>query len=113
MFTAACGEQSAQGGPRVDPERETLGRKPYEPTIYCATPESRCCRRGDRYKCCLAMRSCSVRCGLVTQNTQLALEGLILFFATYFYTLIRLYQLGSSDTGDEASYPVRSTLPAN
>jgi len=51
--------------------------------------------------------------GLVTQNTQLALEGLILFFATYFYTLIRLYQLGSSDTGDEASYPVRSTLPAN
>ena len=51
--------------------------------------------------------------GLVTQSTQLALEGVILFFATYFYTLIRLYQLGSSDTGDEASYPVRSTLPAN
>jgi hypothetical protein len=31
--------------------------------------------------------------GLVTQDTTSALEGLALFFATYFYTLIRAYQL--------------------
>jgi hypothetical protein len=45
------------------------------------------------WPCALAV--CGV--GLVTQNTQLALEGLGLFFATYFYTLVRLYQLGSSN----------------
>jgi hypothetical protein len=51
--------------------------------------------------------------GLITQNTQLALEGLALFFATYFYTLVRLYQSGSTDTKDESSYSIRSRLPAN
>jgi hypothetical protein len=50
--------------------------------------------------------------GLVTQNAQLALEGLALFFATYFYTLVRLNQSGSSDTKEETSYPMRSRLPA-
>ena len=50
--------------------------------------------------------------GLVTQNTQLALEGLTLFFATYFYTLVRLYQLSSSDTKEESNYPIGSRLPA-
>jgi len=60
------------------------------------------------WPCALAV--CGV--GLVTQNTQLALEGLALFFATYFYTLVRLYQLGSTDTKDESSYPIKSVLPA-
>jgi hypothetical protein len=50
--------------------------------------------------------------GLITQNTQLALEGLALFFATYVYTLVRLNQSGSSDTKEETSYPMRSRLPA-
>jgi len=59
------------------------------------------------WPCALAV--CGV--GLVTQNTELALEGLALFFATYFYTLVRLYQLGSADTRDESSYPIRSRLP--
>ena len=70
------------------------------------------------WPCALAV--CGV--GLVTQNTQLALEGLALFLATYFYTLVRLYQLGSSDTKDakdtkdtkdESAYPIGSRLPAN
>ena len=60
------------------------------------------------WPCALAV--CGV--GLVTQNTQLALEGLALFFATYFYTLVRLYQLGSTDTKDESGYPIKSILPA-
>lgn len=60
------------------------------------------------WPCALAV--CGV--GLVTQNTQLALEGLALFFAVYFYTLVRLYQLGSTDTKDESGYPIKSTLPA-
>jgi hypothetical protein len=38
--------------------------------------------------------------GLVTQDTVSALEGLALFFATYFYTLIRAYQLRDVDDGD-------------
>jgi hypothetical protein len=45
--------------------------------------------------------------GLLTQNAQLVLEGMALLFATYFQTLVRLYQLGSSDTKDESSYPIR------
>jgi hypothetical protein len=44
--------------------------------------------------------------GLVTQNFALALQGLALFFATYFYTLVRLYQLGSSDIDEASSDPV-------
>jgi hypothetical protein len=44
--------------------------------------------------------------GLLTQNLGLALQGLALFFATYFYTLVRLYQLGSSDIDEESSDPV-------
>ena len=43
---------------------------------------------------------------LVTQNFALALQGLALFFATYFYTLVRLYQLGASDIDEERSAPV-------
>jgi hypothetical protein len=38
--------------------------------------------------------------GLVTQDTVSALEGLALFFATYFYTLIRAYQLRDVDDDD-------------
>jgi hypothetical protein len=38
--------------------------------------------------------------GLVTQDTASALEGLALFFATYFYTLIRAYQLSDVDDDD-------------
>jgi 4-hydroxybenzoate polyprenyltransferase len=35
--------------------------------------------------------------GLVAQDPVSALEGLALFFATYFYTLIRAYQLKDVD----------------
>ena len=38
--------------------------------------------------------------GLVTQDTASALQGLALFFATYFYTLIRAYQLRDVDYHD-------------
>ena len=58
-----------------------------------------------------ALAACGA--GLVTQNTQLALEGLALFFATYFYTLVRLYQSSSSDTKVESSHPIGSRVPAN
>jgi hypothetical protein len=58
-----------------------------------------------------ALAACGA--GLVTQNTQLALEGLALFFATYFYTLVRLYQSSSSDIKVESSYPIGSRLPAS
>jgi hypothetical protein len=34
---------------------------------------------------------------LMTQNTGPALQGLALFFATYFYTLVRAYQLRRTD----------------
>jgi hypothetical protein len=51
--------------------------------------------------------------GLLTQNVQLALAGMALFFATYFYILVRLYQLGSSDAKDECRYPIKLGLPAN
>jgi hypothetical protein len=61
------------------------------------------------WPCALAV--CGV--GLITQNTQLALAGLALFFATYFYTLVRLYQSGSTDTKDARNYPIGSRLPAN
>jgi len=32
---------------------------------------------------------------------------------TYFYTLVGLYQLGSSDTKDESRYPIKLGLSAN
>jgi hypothetical protein len=34
---------------------------------------------------------------LMTQNKGHALQGLALFFATFFYTLVRIYQLGRTD----------------
>jgi len=39
--------------------------------------------------------------GLVTQDTAIALGGLVLFFATYAYTLMRLYQLRHVDDDDQ------------
>ena len=36
---------------------------------------------------------CGFTSGLVTQNTGLALLGLALFFATFFYTVARIYHL--------------------
>jgi hypothetical protein len=44
--------------------------------------------------------------GFLTQNTELALQGLAMFLATYFYTLVRLYQIGSPDTYKESSLPI-------
>ena len=35
--------------------------------------------------------------GLLTQNTGLALLGLALFFATFFYTLVRAYHFRRTD----------------
>jgi hypothetical protein len=35
--------------------------------------------------------------GLMTQNNGPALQGLAFFFATFFYTLVRIYQLGRTD----------------
>ena len=35
--------------------------------------------------------------GLATQNTGLALPGLALFFATFFYTLVRAYHFRRTD----------------
>jgi hypothetical protein len=46
--------------------------------------------------------------GLVTQNTELALQGLAVFLATYFYTLVRLYQARSVDDHEKSSDPIRS-----
>jgi len=40
-------------------------------------------------------------------------RAMALLFATYFYTLVRLYQLGSSDTKDESRYPIKLGLSAN
>jgi hypothetical protein len=46
--------------------------------------------------------------GLVTQNTELALQGLVVFLATYFYTLVRLYRVSSLDDNEKSSSPIRS-----
>lgn len=47
--------------------------------------------------------------GLVTQDSAAALEGLAIFFATYFYTLMRASQLGDVDDGDIDRRAARTT----
>jgi hypothetical protein len=47
--------------------------------------------------------------GLVTQDTAAALEGLALFFATYFYTLMRASQLGGVDDDESDRRATRTT----
>jgi hypothetical protein len=47
--------------------------------------------------------------GLVTQDAATALEGLAIFFATYFYTLMRASQLGDVDDDDIDRRTARTT----
>ena len=48
---------------------------------------------------------CGFGAGLFTQNAGNALQGLALYFAAFFYTLVRAYQLRRMDSGDIAEHP--------